>query len=195
MSNLPLHNEKELLTAIAGGDQTAFATLYEHYRRKVYFIAWRLLQSASESEDVQQEIFTKIWVHRAKMNEIENFNAYLNTLIRNHVFNALQKKARETSYLRESLNFNDVQADNAFQSADMNELQKDLQQAIRDLPRQQQKVFQLVRIEGRKHAEVADLLGISKSTVKKHVMEAQKNITARFSGRVNFLLLLLLTTA
>ena len=195
MSNLPLHNENELLNAIAGGDQTAFATLYEHYRRKVYFIAWRLLQSASESEDVQQEIFTKIWVHRDKMSEIENFNAYLNTLIRNHVFNALQKKAREASYIRESLNLSDAQTENAFQSADMNELQKDLQQAIRDLPRQQQKVFQLVRIEGRKHAEVADLLGISTSTVKKHVMEAQKNITARFSGRVNFLLLLLLTTA
>jgi RNA polymerase sigma-70 factor (ECF subfamily) len=187
-----LYNEKQILLAIAGGDAIAFAQLYEHYRRKVYFIAWRLLQSENEAEDVQQEIFTKIWLNRSKLAEITQFNSYVNTLIRNYVYNAIRKKANETAYIREAMKMKDSNPEDAFVPAEINELQTLLRAAINNLPRQQKKVFQLVRMEGRKHEEVAGLLGISKETVKKHIMEAQRAVTAFFESRGKTTLFLLL---
>lgn len=188
----PLINERQILLAISDGDTVAFRQLYEHYRRKVYFIARRLLQSENEAEDVQQEIFTKIWLNRSKLAEIDRFNCYLNTLIHNHIYNVLRKKANEAAYVREILKIAEANVDDVFILSEMNEIQRLLLEAINDLPRQQKKVFELVRLEGRKHADVAELLGISKETVKKHVVEAQRKIASFFENRDKIGLLLLL---
>lgn len=194
MSVQPLHNEKELIVAIARGDAAAFGKLYEHYRRKVYFIATQLLQSDNETEDVQQEIFTKLWFHREKLPGIDNFNSYLNTLIRNHIFNALRKKAVETKYLRETLSSQGAAPEDVFIQADLNEMQSLLRQAVQHLPGQQRKAFELVKMEGRSHVEAGAMMGISHETIKKHVMEAQKNIFSFFknSGKAGLMVLVLL---
>ncbi len=171
------------MLAVAGGDRIAFAALYEQYRRKVYFIAWRMLGTETEAEDVQQEIFTKIWLGREKLALIEQFSSYLNTLIRNHVYNALRKKANETAYIEQTFQKAAAEPDEPFRAAEINQLQSLLRQAISRLPAQQQKVFELVRIEGRPHKEVAGLLGVSKETIKKHMMEAQRKIKAFFDSQ------------
>jgi len=190
-----LINERQILLAISDGDTVAFSQLYEHYRRKVYFIARRLLQSENEAEDVQQEIFTKIWINRSTLSEITQFNSYLNTLIHNYIFNALRKKANEAAYIRETLKMVEANPEEAFIPSEVNEIQRLLQEAINNLPRQQKKVFELVRLEGRKHADVARLLGISKETVKKHVVEAQRKIASFFEnrGKMSMVLLLMLS--
>lgn len=194
MKKNSIHDERELLTAIARGDAAAFGRIYEHYRRKVYFIAWRTLQNEDEAEDIQQEIFTKIWLHRAEMATIVHFNSYLNTVVRNQVYNTLRKKAIETNYLHETLPLSNSNPNEAFIRAETKEMHALLHEAINSLSVQQQKVFQLIRMEGRPHAEVAQLLGISRETVKKHIMQAQENITSYFKGRGNLVLLLLLFT-
>jgi RNA polymerase sigma-70 factor (ECF subfamily) len=45
------------------------------------------------AEDVVQEVFIKLWMNKEKLPAIENFNAYLNTVTRNHIFNNLRKLA------------------------------------------------------------------------------------------------------
>lgn len=185
--------EKTLLAAVAKGDALAFGRIYEQYRRKVYTISLRLLGSEAEAEDVHQEIFIKIWLQREKLLEIEYFNSYLNTLIRNHIYNALRKKSNQNSYLRELLNASDADSDEAFKKAESREIQKLLHQAIDKLPKQQKKVFELVRIEGRPQGEAAEALSISKETVKKHLMGAQRTIAAFFRNKnISPLLILLL---
>ena len=51
-----------------------------------------------------------------------------------------------------------------------------LKEAVRQLPAQRRKVYQLVREEGLSHAEIADRLQISKHTVRNHVAEALQEI-------------------
>jgi RNA polymerase sigma-70 factor (ECF subfamily) len=85
--------------------------------------------------------------------------------------------------------------EDAFIPSEMNEIQRLLREAISSLPRQQKKVFELVRLEGKKHGDVAQLLGISKETVKKHVVEAQRKIASFFEnrGKMGLVLLLMLS--
>jgi RNA polymerase sigma-70 factor (ECF subfamily) len=173
VNNIPTHEEKGLLALVAKGDEAAFHTLFTHYRHKVYHSALRLLQSASHAEDVLQEVFMKLWVGREKLPEINCFSAYLATITRNHIYNALRKLANEELLLEKLLSPHPADRPDApIENLSLKELQDTLQKVIATLTPQQKKVFELSRMEGLKHDEIATRLNISRETVKKHVSEA-----------------------
>jgi RNA polymerase sigma-70 factor (ECF subfamily) len=162
-----------LLALVAKGDETAFHTLFTQYRHKVYHSALRLLQSASHAEDVLQEVFMKLWVGREKLPEINCFSAYLATITRNHIYNALRKLANEELLLEKLLSPHPADRPDApIENLSLKELQDTLQKVIATLTPQQKKVFELSRMEGLKHEEIATRLNISRETVKKHISEA-----------------------
>ena len=51
----------ELVLASAGGDQDAFADLYDQTSGRVYGIVWRVLRSADHAAEVTQEVYTEVW--------------------------------------------------------------------------------------------------------------------------------------
>ena len=53
--------EKELLTALSKGNQSAFDSLYLFYAPKVREFVFRLLKNPGEAEDVTQNIFLRVW--------------------------------------------------------------------------------------------------------------------------------------
>jgi RNA polymerase sigma-70 factor (ECF subfamily) len=167
-------NEKTILCLVAKGDENAFQELYENYRNKVFYIAWKLLRSKDNAEDVLQEIFIKIWTHKEKLPDIENFNAYLNTLIRNHIYNCLRKQANEENFILEAAKQDINDSNLTFDTVLLHELQHKLQSAVYQLSPQQKRVFELSRLEGFTHKEIAEMMNISKETVKKHMMEASR---------------------
>lgn len=182
-------NEKIILCQIAEGNENAFRELYEHYRNKVYYVSWKLLKSDSSAEDVLQEIFLKIWINKEKLPLIENFNAYLNTLIHNHIYNKLRKQANEERFIREFVT-TDISSPNfTFDTVLLKESQNLLKKAILHLPSQQKRVFELSRFEGKKHEEIAGILNISKETVKKHIMEASRTVKSFFDSKAQLLIL------
>ena len=120
----------------------------------------------------------KIWVGREKLPEISCFSAYLNTITRNHIYNALRKLANEELLLEKLLSPSSAayRPDTAIENMSLRELQEALQKVMDTLTPQQKKVFELSRMEGLKHEEIALRLNISRETVKKHVSEALRII-------------------
>lgn len=123
----------------------------------------------------------KIWVGREKLPEINCFSAYLNTITRNHIYNALRKLAGEELLLEKLLSPQSAayRPDAAIENMSLRELQDALQKVMATLTPQQKKVFELSRMEGLKHEEIALRLNISRETVKKHVSEALRIIRAQ----------------
>ena len=177
MKNHSTYEEKSLLALVARGDETAFHTLYSHHRAHVYGIALRLLQSASLAEDVLQEVFLKIWIGREKLPMIISFSAYLNTITRNHIYNTLRKQAYE-ELLLERLFLLQVASlrGTALDDISYRELREALQKVVDTLTPQQKRVFELSRMEGLKHEDIARQLNVSRETVKKHVSEALRMV-------------------
>ncbi len=95
--------EKEILLRVSKGDEQAFHQLYNLYNKKIFSIAWKLTGIESAAEDVVQDVFIKLWLHREKLSGINYFTAYLNTITRNHIFNSLRKIAHEDILLRDLL--------------------------------------------------------------------------------------------
>ncbi|WP_212002560.1 RNA polymerase sigma factor [Chitinophaga sp. HK235] len=183
--------DKMLLLAIAEGDETAFVRLFEKHRAKVYFAAQKLLKSDISSKDVLQEVFTTIWLNRESLHEIENFDAYLHTMVRNNIYSKLRRKKAEVKVIR-TIQENSVDMDSGTEeSIKLRDLQATLSRAARLLTPQQKHVYHLSRTAGFSHDEIAAQLNISKETVKKHIMAANK-IVQTFLRDQSFLLVIFL---
>lgn len=170
------YNEEELLAFIAQGDELAFTRLFDNYRDRIYSIAFRITHSTTIAEEIVQDVFLKIWLRRARLIEVQNFNAYLFVVTRNHVYKALKQIAKNyelTAFTEKDLLAGDNDSAGLVMEKEYNSL---LRKAIDRLPNQQKKVYQYIKEKGLKREEAAGLLHLSPETVKYHLAEAMKNI-------------------
>ena len=182
------YNDKALILQVFEGDEHAFRELFDKYRNKIFSIAWKITGFETSAEDVVQEVFIKLWINKEKLPEIENLDAYINTITRNHIFNNLRKIAYEQSFLQELFLKQPQNIKNAPDQVLFNELQNLVNKAVQQLPPQQKKVYQLSRIEGLKHEQIAGNLNISQSTVKGHMVEALRSIKAFLNAHADLFL-------
>jgi len=177
---------------VAEGNENAFRILFDKYRDKIFSVAYKITKEEALAEDVVQEVFIKLWLHKEKLPALDNFGAYLNVLTRNHIFSQLRKLATEENYLRELIRQHELENKNQPDVVLYNELRKMLTIAIASLPPQQKKVFQLGKMEGKKYDEIASILNISKETVKDHMMKASGAIKAYLQRNEGLLYMLVL---
>ena len=68
---------------LAHGDREAFDTLYLHYAPKVEEMAFWMLKSRTEAEDVMQSIMLKVWERKEEIAQMTRFSNYLFTMTKN----------------------------------------------------------------------------------------------------------------
>ncbi len=170
------HNESKLLSLIAIGDEAAFAELYERHKNRIYTIAFKLTCSATLAEEIVQDVFLAIWLKRSGLSDIQHFSAYLFVVARNQVYKVLRRTASGYHSIpigaeEQSLMHNDTESRLMEKE---NELL--LHVAVNRLPAQQKSVYNLIKVDGLKRGEVADLLNIQPETIKSHLAHAMKSI-------------------
>lgn len=173
--NLP--EEQALLNRIAAGDSIAFALVFKKYKANLYTTVLRLTGSHEMAEDVLQEVFIKIWMHREKLPDIINFPGWLYKVteyagfkvIRNNyrVATGLQALAREQGFP------GTPDPIDLFIEKEYYEL---LEAAIAQLPEKQQLTYRLIKQEGLKRREVAERLSVSPETVKWNLDQANLSV-------------------
>lgn len=186
MSVSPLQNESELLSSVAGGDQVAFTTLFNHYQRDVYVMGRKLTYSQDLALEIVQEIFMKIWLSREKLSEVENFGGYLNRIVRNHALNVLKKMSQETrSQQRLQAYFTELEDGTTLQ-LDYHDALKTLDEVLSSLPEQQRMAYVLCHQQGLTYKEAAETMQISPNTLHAHMKQALHKIRAHFKSHSNF---------
>lgn len=95
--------EKELLTALSKGNQSAFDSLYLFYAPKVREFVFRLLKNPGEAEDVTQNIFLRVWEKRRELGGTRSLRSYLYTMARNAVFDIFSHSIVEDKYMQEHI--------------------------------------------------------------------------------------------
>ena len=61
--------DAELLRAVARGDESAFARVYDRYSPILLGLLLRILRSRAEAEDVLQEVFLQVWQQARSFDE------------------------------------------------------------------------------------------------------------------------------
>lgn len=171
-----LYDERKLLLRIADGEEGAFKIIYDRYYSKVYTQAVRLLRSEVLGEELLQEVFLKLWRVRDGLTEINNLDAYLKTVTRNLCISALRRLALENRYSKSIAEDYDEAHNTTEETIILKDTRKLINEAIAQLPKQQQEVYRLCHIEGLKYEQAAQQLKISSLTVQTHMKRALRNL-------------------
>lgn len=181
-------NLQHLQTQIALGDQRAFRRLFDLYTERLTRFAHSLVRNKEAATEVVDEVFVKVWKNREEVTGILHFNTYLYTAIKNTSLNYLAKKANEQ--VSEPFDFINVELqEEEFPDQQMitAEIRKDIRAAIEALPPRCKMVFKLVREDGLRYREVAEILNISINTVDAQMVIAVKKISEKVQRHFDFL--------
>ena len=167
--------ENELFVRISEGDEAAFSMCYAEYGRMLMPFLIRLVGSRDSGEEIIQEVFLKVWLHRDRLAEVENPKSWLFRVAANTGRNWLKKKMMIEHHLRSQERpegFHDLTAE----ALDLRTVAHLVQTTIQSFPPQRKLIYQMSREEGLKPAEIAARLQLSVSTVKNTLLSALKAI-------------------
>jgi RNA polymerase sigma-70 factor (ECF subfamily) len=94
----------ELIVRFQGGDQEAFATLYERYFDRVFSYLRLVLKGTGEAEDATQTVFVKVFEALPRYQLRRPFEAWLFTIVRNAAFDVLRRSGKVEPEDDEQLN-------------------------------------------------------------------------------------------
>src|SRR5436309_6543624 len=85
-------SEREQYRAAIQGDREAFEMIIRTHSRTLFAIAYGILQSREEAEDVVQDSLVKAWKTRRRVRDPEKFPAWLCTIARHRAHDILRKR-------------------------------------------------------------------------------------------------------
>jgi RNA polymerase sigma-70 factor (ECF subfamily) len=180
--------EVEFLRAIARGDETAFAAVYDRYSSILFGLLLRILHSRAEAEDVLQEVFLQVW-QRAHAFDAERGRPFtwLVTLARSRALDRLRAlDSRDRTALRSA---EDAPTETGRgEGTDDSALRAERAQAVRgalaELPEEQRQVLLLAYLEGMSQAEIAAAKGQPLGTVKTRTRSGLKKLSEMLRGKL-----------
>lgn len=165
-------------------DAETFKREYLPFHRKLYFIAYQLLENEPDAEDLVQEAYLKLWDKRDGLVAINNPEAFSVTLVKNMCFDILRsgkyvlsKQAVELTMLADT-----TETDNL----EVKDEVRQVRQLISCLPEQQQKVITLKDVRGCSYEEIERLTGLSSINIRVLLSRARKKIREQFNKLNNY---------
>lgn len=168
-------NEKRLLTELKNGSFQAFERLYNMYSGKLYNFIMRISSGNQYmAEEVVQSAFTRVWEVRERVEPESSFISFLCTIAKNLLMNMYQRQTVEYVY-NEYLKNTGVDRDSQTEeSIDLRFLNEYIDSLAEELPAQRKKIFILSKRQNYTNKEIAEMMGISESTVATQLSLAVK---------------------
>ncbi len=166
-------DEAYLITRIAEQEETALSQLYDRYARILYAVAFKILGSIEESEEVVLDVFDQVWRTATRYDAAKGrVDTWLFMITRSRVLDRLRVRQRSTKTQSASLEA-EIQSTKVsvdpVEAAILSEQRSRVSTALNRLPSQQRQVLELAYYKGLSHSEIAAQTGLSLGTVKTRI--------------------------
>ena len=172
-------NLKIVLQNLANDDKKALEELFNFYYPRLYRFSKSFLKFEEGIDDILQDVFIKIWNHRANIYSTESFNPFIFTVTRNLLLNELRSRLNDQKLKEKVLKLSLPEEYNSYEKIEYSELKNMVDQIVSNLPEKQQEVFVLSRNQGLSHKEIAEKLEISSKTVEYHISLSTSTIKSK----------------
>ncbi len=182
-------DDQNLVKLLQKGNVTAFDSLFEAYSSKLYGFALKYFKNESDSEELVQSVFVKVWENRQSLKSEFSFKSYLFTIALNQIRKHFNKKATSFRYLESLQNDPELTEHPSLQNDDYESVLQQINQLIELMPPRRREIFMKSKLEGKSSKEIASELNISAGTVDNQVSEALRFIRSRLSHENTALML------
>jgi RNA polymerase sigma-70 factor, ECF subfamily len=175
-------SDEDLMDRAARDDEKAFTELVRRFQGRVINLVSRVLNDRECADDLAQEVFVRVYVHRRNYRHGSRFSTWLFTIAANLAKNEIRRRVRKRNWfsldaLQEMLNDSAIQladpAEGRESTLEREQLQAAVGRAIATVPEKYRLALVLRDIEGLPYEEIAQVLGIPGGTVRSRINRAR----------------------
>ncbi len=176
-------NDHELIEMCRKDHDLGYSGLYQKYARKVYNSIHRLISHTAEAEDILQESFVEAFKEIRQSDRVLNFEAWVKRIAINKSISHLRKRKIQFSdaVLTE---FSDEDGYDVGENEIFENKVADIRNCINELPSGYKTIICLYLFENIQHDEIANMLGISPTTVRTQYHRAKKKVILSLKDKV-----------
>jgi len=175
-------SDEDLMARVAEEDERAFSELVRRYQGRVVNLVSRVLNDRECADDLSQEVFVRVFIHRRNYRRGSKLSTWLFTIAANLAKNEIRRRVRRRNWF--SLDaLQEAFKDGAMLFADPAEgrerllereqLQEAVGRAIATVPEKYRLALVFRDIEGLSYEEIAQVLGIPGGTVRSRINRAR----------------------
>ncbi len=168
--------DSKLIEESAGGSREAFRDLFGKYVSRIHALCLRISADKDVAEDLTQEVFISAWEKLSSFRHECRFSTWLHRIAVNKYLMHLRSSG-SGPHSDNEMNEENVPVERS-NAADQ---RIDLEKSIAKLPQQARTVLVLHDIEGYKHHEISEMMGIETGTSKAHLHRARKLLREELS--------------
>ncbi len=169
MEEAEKHIHHHLIERAKRFDRKAQAELYKVYFKAMYNTSLRIVKDEYVAEDIMQDAFIETF---KKINELRDnitFGAWLKKIVVNRSISFINRAGRISEHLKEI----SVEAE---EENDIDSEINEIKEALSEIGRAYELVFNLYYIEGFDHEEMASILNVAPSTTRSQLTRAKQKI-------------------
>lgn len=180
MKVINLHQEEQTIIQMAI-DQNRFAQqqIYSSYSSKMLSVCRQYIKDLHLAEDVMITAFMKVFTHLKNFEHKGSFEGWIRRIMINECISYIRVK-KQVKFIEDENYFEEY-----YNDIEMKFSTDDIQFLIDGLPDGYRMVFNLYVIEGYKHQEIGELLGISEGTSKSQLSHARKMLQIQITKLKN----------
>ena len=185
-------SDEELFRRYRQGQQEAFAEIVSRHAGQLLGYLTKMLNNASEAEDVFQECFKKVCLKAEEYDDSKPFKPWLYRIATNLAIDAIRKRQRKPTEISMNSPLNETESDmvleqtiednqaNPAEQLDLLDRKNLVRQAVDELPDSQRATLLMAYFHKMPYKDIAEAMNISVGTVKTHMSRAMRALAKRF---------------
>ena len=175
---------------IQRSDSSAFESLFKKYNAPLCLYACKYTYDMDTAHEIVQNLFAHLWENRVTVYITHSVKAYLHSAVHRNCIRHMEQRRREVSI--DELPEDSYDAGELHDALELDDLYRQVLEAIEQLPDQSKKIFKMNRFDDMKYAEIARELQLSVKTVEAHMGKALKILRQKFKDHLPVLWLIIL---
>ncbi len=169
------HTTNYLLAYRQSGDLAVLGRLYEPEMGKVYAICYQYLKDKDEAKDAVMQIFEQL-ITDLRKHEVQNFQAWLHILARNHCLMALRNRKEIAGNDFFSEQFMESLPDVHLEDEDLEQDLTKLETCLETLNEAQLQTIKLFYWEQKSYTQIVESTGFELLKVKSYLQNGKRNL-------------------
>jgi RNA polymerase sigma-70 factor (ECF subfamily) len=175
-------SDEDLMARVAEDDERSYTELVRRYQGRVTNLICRVLNDRNGADDLAQEVFVRVFVHRRNYRRGSKLSTWMFTIAANLAKNEIRRRVRRrnwfsldalTEVFHDSMGSLADPAEGREAGIEREQLQGEVGRAIATVPEKYRLALVLRDIEGLAYEEIAEVLGVPGGTVRSRINRAR----------------------